>query len=74
MAIDPKTAARIARENGLTLADVRALTLLADTEEEAVDLARQFAPEGIGQNLNDLGGSDLSDLKAALETLLAKGN
>ena len=45
MAIDTKTAATIAREAGLTLADARALATLADTKEEARDLAEQFKPQ-----------------------------
>jgi len=45
MSIDPKDAARIAKAHGLTLSDARALAAMAESEEDATELAAQFAPE-----------------------------
>jgi hypothetical protein len=44
MPLDSKTAAEVARRHGLTLGDAAALQRLADTADEADDLAAQFSP------------------------------
>lgn len=44
MPLDSKTAAKIAKAHGLNLSDAQALSVLADDEDEANDLAEQFAP------------------------------
>ncbi len=46
--IDPHTAARIAREHGLTLSDARAIAAMARNEHDAHELAQAFAPTGVG--------------------------
>jgi len=43
MPIDPKTAARIAREHGLSLPDARAIAALAESEDDAAEYAELFA-------------------------------
>jgi hypothetical protein len=42
MPISSRTAAEVARRHGLGLPDAQALALMADNEDEADDLARQF--------------------------------
>lgn len=44
MPLDSDTAAKVARRHGLTLGDAAALQRLADTPEEADELAAQFTP------------------------------
>jgi hypothetical protein len=44
MPIDSDTAARVAKANGLSLSDARALSVLADDEGHAGRLAEQFKP------------------------------
>ena len=41
--LDSKIAATVARRHGLTLGDAAALSRLADTEDDADELAAQFA-------------------------------
>ena len=43
MPLDAKTAAKVAQAHGLGLGDAAALARLADTEDDAAELAAQFA-------------------------------
>lgn len=49
--LTPTQAADIARRSGLSLADAVALRMLADTTDEAVDLAAKFGAEGTSAGL-----------------------
>jgi hypothetical protein len=51
--LDPKTAATVARRHRLSLGDAAALSRLADTEEDAEELAAQFAPPVDTESLAD---------------------
>lgn len=51
--IDVKTAARIAKERGLGLPDARALSSMAESEEDAAELADMFAGKK-GQKTSDV--------------------
>lgn len=51
MPLNKKTAARIAKEHGLSLPDAQALAVMADTEDEADELAAQFAPQQTPEDL-----------------------
>lgn len=77
MAIDSQTAAEIARAAGLTLSDARALSLLADDEQEAKQLAAKFMPEKpkpvTREDLKGMSPEEILDLKeqGALSHLLS---
>lgn len=43
--LDSKIAATVARRHGLTLGDAAALSRLADTEDDADELAAQFSAQ-----------------------------
>jgi hypothetical protein len=51
--LDSKIAATVARRHGLTLGDAAALSRLADNEDEANELAGQFAPPVDAESLAD---------------------
>lgn len=53
MPLDAKTAGKVAKAHGLTLGDAAALQRLADTEDEATELAAQFAPGQTPEALAD---------------------
>jgi hypothetical protein len=53
MPLDSKTAAEVARRHGLSLGDAAALQRLADTADEADDLAAQFSPDNTPDALAD---------------------
>lgn len=54
MPLDTTTAAEVAREHGLTLSDAQALAVLADTRDEATDLAARFAPPSNSSEPDDM--------------------
>lgn len=45
MPIDATTATTVAKAHGLNLSDAAALARLADTPEQATEMAKQFAPD-----------------------------
>jgi hypothetical protein len=45
MPIPPEEAADVAKAHGLTLADARALSAMADDKDHAANLAARFQPE-----------------------------
>lgn len=66
MTITAKEAGQIARKHGLSLSDAAALAKLADTAQEAHDLAAMFAAGPV----ND----DPDGLRAALERAISPGS
>lgn len=67
MSIDPKVAAAIAKSFGLNLSDARAISAMAESEDDALDLAQQFAPEQekplTRADLKDMSAEEIVELK-----------